>query len=265
MVKVLDFGLAKVAPPGGDDAELLTLTLTQVGMAMGTLPYMSPEQLQGYPVDHRTGLFSLGAVIYEMATGQRPFPGASSIEISSAILRDTPKCVTELRADLPRGLQRILDRCLAKDRTERYSSSGQLQEAVDRLRREFSSGARSIPASATEASIAVLPFTNMSADPENEFFADGITEEIINALTQIENLRVAARTSAFSFKNKHVDLRIVGERLNVKTVLEGSVRKAGNRVRIMAQLINAGLDQGSSPSNPTAQPLPPTRYSIFNN
>jgi eukaryotic-like serine/threonine-protein kinase len=241
-VKVLDFGLAKVSAPGGDQAELLTLTLTQAGMAMGTLPYMSPEQLQGYPVDHRTDLFSLGAVAYEMATGLRPFPGASSMEISSAILRDTPKCVTELRADLPRGLQRILDRCLAKDRGERYASSRELQEAVGKLRREVSSGARSISAPATEASIAVLPFTNMSADPENEFFADGITEEIINALAQIENLRVAARTSAFSFKNKHVDLRIVGERLSVKTVLEGSVRKAGNRVRIMAQLIN--VDDG---------------------
>jgi TolB-like protein len=201
---------------------------------------MSPEQLQGSRVDHRTDIFSLGAVVYEMATGQRPFPGASSVEISSAILRDTPRPVNELRSDLPTGLQRILDRCLAKHVTERYNSAHELHDAVARLRHEITSSTHrsNTPGSSAGPSIAVLPFTNMSADPENEFFADGITEEIINALTQIQDLRVAARTSAFSFKNKHVDLRIVGDRLNVKTVLEGSVRKAGNRVRIMAQLIN---------------------------
>ena len=120
---------------------------------------------------------------------------------------------------------------MAKELTERYASARQLRDALERLRHEMSSGSRSgtAPGSSAGASIAVLPFTNMSADPENEFFADGITEEIINSLTQIEELHVAARTSAFSFKGKHVDLRIVGERLNVKTVLEGSVRKAGNR------------------------------------
>ena len=236
--KVLDFGLAKVAESSEGENESATLTLTQAGAAMGTLPYMSPEQLQGRRLDHRTDLFSVGAVLYEMTTGQRPFLGSSSMEISSSILRDTPRPAAELRADLPNGLQKILDRCLAKELTERYASARELREALDRLRRELSSGSRACATSSGEASIAVLPFTNMSADPENEFFSDGITEEIINALTQIEDLRVAARTSAFTFKNKHVDLRSVGERLNVKTVLEGSVRKAGNRVRIMAQLIN---------------------------
>ena len=237
--KVLDFGLAKVAVPGAANSETTSLTLTQTGMAMGTLPYMSPEQLRGQPVDHRTDIFSMGSVLYEMATGQRPFVGGTSMELSSSILRDTPKTVTELRPELPSGLQRILERCLAKEPAERYSSAQELRGAVERLRHDLSAGSWnvSVPASG-EASIAVLPFTNMSADPENEFFADGITEEIINALTKIEELRVAARTSAFSFKGKHVDLRIVAERLNVKTVLEGSVRKAGNRVRIMAQLIN---------------------------
>jgi adenylate cyclase len=207
---------------------------------MGTLPYMSPEQLQGRRVDHRTDIFSLGAVLYEMATGQRPFAGGTSMELSSSILRDTPTPVTELRSELPTGLQRIVERCLAKEPTDRYVSARELREAVERLRREIASGSRggTVPATSGEASIAVLPFTNMSADPENEFFADGITEEIINALTQINELHVAARTSAFSFKGKYVDLRIVGERLNVKTVLESSVRKAGHRLRITAQLIN---------------------------
>ena len=238
--KVLDFGLAKIVSPGEESSDLATLTLTQTGMAMGTLPYMSPEQLRGARVDHRSDLFSFGAVLYEMATGRRPFPGASSMEVSTAILRDTPKPVTELRADLPNGLQKILDRCLSKELTERYASARELREAVERLKADLQSGPHSgsVATPMGEASIAVLPFTNMSADPENEFFSDGITEEIINALAQLDDLHVAARTSAFSFKNKHVDLRIVGERLNVKTVLEGSVRKAGNRVRIMAQLIN---------------------------
>lgn len=155
-------------------------------------------------------------------------------------MRDLPKPVTELRVELPTGLQRIIERCLAKEATERYSSARELREAVERLRHDVLTGSwkTSVLAATAEASVAVLPFTNLSADPENEFFADGITEEIINALTQIENLHVAARTSAFSFKGKHLDLRIVGERLNVKTVLEGSVRRAGNRIRIMAQLIN---------------------------
>lgn len=237
--KVLDFGLAKIVASGNENDEV-TLTFTQEGIAVGTLPYMSPEQLQGRRVDPRTDIFSLGTVLYEMATGQRPFTGGTSVELSSSILRDTPKPVSELRADVPMGLQRVVERCLEKEPTERYASAQELRVAVERLKREVASGSlSSIGATAgAQASIAVLPFTNMSAEPENEFFADGITEEIINALTQIEELRVAARTSAFSFKGKHVDLRIVGDRLNVKTVLEGSVRKAGNQVRIMAQLIN---------------------------
>jgi|HubBroStandDraft_6_1064221.scaffolds.fasta_scaffold50180_2 serine/threonine protein kinase/tetratricopeptide (TPR) repeat protein len=238
--KVLDFGLAKVTNPGEEGTDSATLTLTQLGTVIGSLSYMSPEQLQGRRVDHRTDIFSLGVVLYEMAVGQRPFVGGSSLEISSSILRDTPKSVTELRPELPTGLQRILERCLAKEAIERYASARELRDAVDRLCREMVSFSKTSSAAvvSADASVAVLPFTNSSADPENEFFADGITEEIINALMQVENLHVAARTSAFSFKNKYLDLRIVGERLNVKTVLEGSVRKTGNRVRIMAQLIN---------------------------
>ncbi|MGA9882893.1 MAG: protein kinase [Candidatus Acidiferrales bacterium] len=238
--KVLDFGLAKVGTSGEDKGEFATLTLTQAGVAMGTLPYMSPEQLRGQSVDHRTDVFSLGAVLYEMAAGQRPFSGGTSLELSSSILRDTPKPIAELRGDLPTGLQKIVEKCLAKEPAARYASARELRDAVEQLQRDLSSGSRGAqaPAASDQASIAILPFANMSADPENEFFADGITEEIINALTQIDELHVAARTSAFSFKGKHVDLRIIGERLNVKTVLEGSVRKAGNRVRITAQLIN---------------------------
>ena len=238
--KVLDFGLAKIAVPDTEESESRTLTVTQPGIAMGTLPYMSPEQLHGRAVDHRTDIYSLGAVLYEMATGQGPFLGSTTAELISSILRDTPKPVSGLRAELPMGLERIIERCLAKQPAERYASVRELRGALELLRRQTPSGSQSVsmPDASREASIAVLPFTNIGADPENEFFAEGITEEVINALTQIKELRVAARTSALTFKGMHVDRRIVGERFNVKTVLKGSVRKVGSRVRIMAQLIN---------------------------
>ena len=237
--KVLDFGLAKINAPDDKQDESETLILTEAGLVVGSLPYMSPEQLRGGSVDHRTDIFSLGTMLYEMATGQRPFSGGSSLELSSSILRDTPKSVIELRPELPTGLHRIVDRCLSKEPIERYVSAQELCQALDRLRRQVSSGSLSaVPEAVVGASIAVLPFISLSTDPEDEFFADGLTEEIINTLTQIEELRVAARRSAFSFKGKHVDLRIAGERLNVKTVLEGSVRRAGNRIRINAQLVN---------------------------
>jgi serine/threonine protein kinase/Tfp pilus assembly protein PilF len=236
--KLLDFGLAKVASLSEAVDESATLSLSRPDSIVGTLPYMSPEQLQGRRVDYRTDIFSMGTVLYEMATGRRPFVGRTSMEISSSILRDTPTPVTELRADLPIALHKIVRRCLAKEVCDRYISARELHKDVEDLRREIVSGTSRITSTSVEASIAVLPFTNMSPDTENEFFADGITEEIINALTRIERLRVAARRSAFSFKGKHVDLHIIGERLNVKTILEGSVRKAGNRIRIMVQLIN---------------------------
>jgi serine/threonine protein kinase/Tfp pilus assembly protein PilF len=240
-IKVLDFGVAKMAEPGQSGLQgshLSGHSLTEPGMVIGTLPYMSPEQLQGKDLDHRSDLFSLGAVLYEMATGQRPFSGDTPAEVISSILRDRPKPVTEVRDDLPASLERVLERCLSREAADRYASARDLVSAIGRLRREFSSGLHASPISSPEASVAVLPFLNLSVDPENEFFADGVTEEIINALAQIKNLHVAARTSSFSFKGKHVDLRIIGERLNVRTVLEGSVRRFGNQIRITARLAN---------------------------
>jgi len=162
--------------------------------------------------------------MYEMATGQRPFLGETPLELGSSILRDTARPVTELRPELPKGLQGILERCLSKKPAERYASAQELRSAVELLRRQVSSGSSSVIHDVgREASIAVLPFTNIGADPENEFFADGLTEEIVNALTQIEGLRVVARRSTNAFKDKNADLCVVGERLNVKTVLEGPV------------------------------------------
>jgi serine/threonine-protein kinase len=238
--KVLDFGLARIAQAGTTNEEIETVSKTQSNSAAGTLPYMSPEQLRAERLDCRTDIFSLGIVIYEMATGHRPFCGNNSAELVSSILRDRPQPITELRVDLPVGLQRIVERCMAKVAADRYPSSRDVYDAINHLQVELTSGFRgaSVIGRIPEHSIAVLPFTNLSTDPENEFFADGIAEEIINALAQISPLHVAARTSSFSFKNKHLDLRIIGERLGVRTVLEGSVRRAGNRLRIMAQLIS---------------------------
>jgi serine/threonine protein kinase len=246
-VKILDFGLAKVGGiadgidhPGSSQRATLDVSLeiqTQVGAVMGTLPYMSPEQVQGRPVGPRSDLFSLGAVLYEMAVGQPPFPGDGSTTLISSILQSSPRPVTQLRADVPFGLEKILEKCLAKDPHDRYASASELIEAIQGLRRKITFSQQASKAeSVVQDSVAVLPFTNMSIDPESEFFADGITEEIINALAQIEQLRVAARSSAFSFKGKHIDLRIIGERLNVRSVLTGSVRRVGNRLRITAQL-----------------------------
>jgi serine/threonine protein kinase/tetratricopeptide (TPR) repeat protein len=256
--KVLDFGLAKFTDRAAADTERITATLTltqptpvsdemgsgplttqtQPGAVMGTLPYMSPEQLQSRRVDHRSDIFSLGVLLYEMTTAVRPFRGETAVELLAAILHDSPKPVTELRPELPAALEKILDRCLAKEADQRYTSMMEVREGLDRLRHRIAPGLGNAATAGAGPSVAVMPFASMSADPENEFFADGVTEEIINALARIEDLHVAARTSAFSFKGKHVDLRIIGERLNAATVLEGSVRRAGDRLRITAQLVN---------------------------
>ena len=252
--KILDFGLAKLLPAGAamNLSAMPTASgsdeLTQVGTAIGTISYMSPEQVRGEELDARTDLFSFGMVLYEMTTGVRPFPGETFGVIAEAILNRTPVAPARLNSDLPPKLEEVINKALEKIKKLRYQSAADVATDLRRLRRntdlERSSGAgraralTETPTRPTHQAIAVLPFTNMSSDPENEFFADGITEEIINALVQIADLRVAARTSAFSFKENHVDLQTVGSRLNVNTVLKGSVRKSGDRLRIMADLIN---------------------------
>jgi serine/threonine-protein kinase len=257
--KMLDFGLAKLVrcEVGGRGSEQSTEefspdeALTTRGTILGTVNYMPPEHLQGKEVDARGDLFSFGVVLYEMATGCLPFRGETAGLIFNAILSRAPVPPVQLNPDLPLDLAEIIEKALEKDRNLRYQSAAEMRADLRRVQRNLDSGkssarisaqsAKTPPsglASAGQQSIAVLPFTNISSDVENEFFADGITEEILNALTQIGGLRVAARTSAFSFKGKNVDLRAVGERLNVGTVLEGSVRKSGNRIRITAQLVD---------------------------
>ena len=362
-VKVLDFGLAKVAtqaaPPSEDAAT--EAALTGEGTVMGTAPYMSPEQLQGQAVDHRTDIFSIGILLYEMATGTRPFQGDSGIALASSILKDTPSTVTETRADLPRHLGRIVHHCLEKEPRRRFQSALDVRNELDSLQEEIESGASSVvsapmaassppaapvssdqvvsappassgpvayaapptpgpPATAPPApattdtsqpsavtsgpvpaapanrtglwigltaalvvvagvawwmgrtsepaapgpgadssaatgttqnstpvagptagagpSVAVLPFTDMSPEGDQEYFTNGLTVELINKLSHVGDLRVTGRRSAFKFKGSDEDLGAIGAQLNVGAILEGSVRKSGDQVRVSAELVN---------------------------
>lgn len=257
-LKVLDFGLAKVTTAEAGPASNLDATqaatvaapISTAGQMVGTIPYMAPEQLRGEPVDPRTDLFALGVMLYELCTGRRPFTGNTMVDISSAILRDTPAPLTSLRADLPGELARIVARCLAREPRERYLNALELhndlravQRALEQAASAPPSGTAGPPAAAAALdttaapSIAVLPFVNRSRDEEDEYFADGLADELMNVLARIRGLRVAARTSAFQFKGKNEDLAVIGAKLNVATLLEGSVRKSGTRVRISVQLV----------------------------
>jgi adenylate cyclase len=345
VVKVLDFGLARLSRPdvvAGIDS-LPTMTATREGHILGTVPYMSPEQVQGKPVDHRSDIFSLGIILYEMAAGHRPFAGESAAALASAILRDAPPPPTERRADLPPLLGRVIRRCLEKDPGRRYQTALDVRNELEDVRAETAAspaapsgawaapgGAWGPPAGGTQSgalgpaparggrsgaatsgpsmsaptrggrglmialgiaglvlvllggwqvarrvlpartastaggassvgasggvsgsaatgmapaatdgptSVAILPFVNMSDDKENEYFSDGMTEEIINALVQVRNLKVPARTTVFAFKGKEMDVQEIGRRLGVDTVLEGSVRRQGEKIRVTAQLI----------------------------
>ena len=223
--KIMDFGLAR----RGEATQL-----TKTGVTLGTVPYMSPEQSRGEKVDKRTDIWSLGVVLYEMITGRLPFAGDYEQAIVYRILNEDPEPITNFHPNLPIELKQIVEKTMAKSPDWRYQ---QLEEMLADLKNFTSQLSRPQPVRKTLSSIAVLPFVNMSADAENEYFCDGLAEELLNALAKIESLRVAARTSAFSFKGKETDVREIGRKLNVSTVLEGSVRKAGDRLRITAQLI----------------------------
>ena len=230
LVKVLDFGLAKLADEAG---------LTSTGETIGTLYYMSPEQACGTNIDQRTDIWSAGAVLYEMLTGEPPFPAAGKIAILNAILNVPVPSVATRMSGLPPEVDWIIAKALEKRPLDRYQQIGEMISDLESVRGNrtptVASARISVQASAIPA-IAALPFENLSSDKENEYFSDGLTEELINALSQIQGLRVVSRTSAFEFKGKKQDVRKIGELLRVDSVLEGSVRKAGNRIRITAQL-----------------------------
>lgn len=283
-VKILDFGLAKLKG---------SRRLTEEAVTLGTVDYMSPEQAQGQPLDHRTDIWSLGVVIYEMATGKLPFSGESSIAVVHQILNQEPKSVPRLRSDIPKELDWILKKAMRKDPNERYQSVDEMlrdlkllrkgsksgvsldllaKRIVHRRRLFYLSGALAgffifllavgiylfrdfglqnkelefpIPQSGIRTSqsldryrIAVLPFINISDDPENDYFADGVTEEMISTLSKITGLRVIARTSIMKYKGAPKSITEIGRELKVHVILEGSVRKVGNKVRVTAQLVD---------------------------
>ena len=227
--KIMDFGLARLESAGD---------LTRTDVVMGTVAYMSPEQALGKKVDHRADIWSFGCLLYEMLAGRGPFQGGHEQAILQAILHGEPQPITAVRRDIPAGLERVLERCLQKNALNRYLDASAL---INDLKAIDLSEIVSIPSFAAPKaapSIAVLPFADMSPDKDQGYFAEGIAEELINALAHIQDLRVVARTSAFALKGMNLDIRDIGRKLDVKAVLEGSVRKAGNRLRVTAQLIN---------------------------
>ena len=228
---ILDFGLANLQ---GDEK------LTRAGSAVGTVAYMSPEQAYGREVDSRSDLFSCGIVLYELIAGRSPFRRENEAATLNAISTSTPEPLARYKSEVPDELQRIVAKCLAKSPNERYQTAADLLADLRVVERSLSSGVSTSPsAGATQPSVAVLPLANMSADPENEYFSDGLTEELLNILAKNPGLKVTGRTSSFAFKGQQEDLREIGQKLRVDTILQGSVRKAGNRVRITAQLVNA--------------------------
>ena len=218
--KLLDFGLARVDSANAD------VTQTQYGVVVGTAAYMSPEQAEGRSVDVRSDVFSFGAVLYEMISGSRAFGGTSALQMMNAVVRDEPPSLQTSPA-----LERIVRRCLQKVPAQRFQTMGEIRAALEQPATEPSKPIARVP------SIAVLPFANMSADKENEYFSDGLVEEIINVLANLPGLKVAGRTSSFFFRGKDVEFAEIGKKLNVDHILEGSVRKAGSRIRVTAQLI----------------------------
>jgi TolB-like protein/predicted Ser/Thr protein kinase/Tfp pilus assembly protein PilF len=245
--RILDFGLAKVRD---EMASALSPTLSQAdtvprdpdlltreGTVVGTAAYMSPEQARGLAVDARSDLFSLGVVLYELLTGRNPFRGPTPVDTLSAVLKDRPRPASDWNAEVPPALDHVLTRLLAKEPGERPPSAADLVRELEALA-HASSPSRPAPAHG-QPSIAVLPFADMSPQKDQDYFCEGLAEELIGALARIEGLKVAARTSAFQFKGRADDVRRIGQQLGVATVLEGSVRKAGNRLRITAQLVSA--------------------------
>jgi serine/threonine-protein kinase len=231
IVKIVDFGLAKFAGVS---------RVSRRDHAVGTVLYMSPEQLHGEEVDARTDIWSLGAVLYEMVSGRGPFEGEYDQAVAYAIVNEEPQPLSALRPGVPKHIEQIVEKALVKDREARYRRVEEMLEDLQKIREV--SGPRSVRLPSerrvSQASIAVLPFADLSPGQDQEYFCDGVADELISAMAKIEGLRVVSRTSTLQFRGKGQDIRSIGEQLTVGRILEGSVRKAGNRVRITVQLIN---------------------------
>jgi serine/threonine protein kinase/Flp pilus assembly protein TadD len=233
---VMDFGIAKAV-----SAAASSETLTQTGMMLGTPAYVSPEQAAGEQnLDGRSDQYSLACMIYEMISGERPFSGGTPQAVMARRFTETARPLRTIRRAVPESVEQAIARAMSTDAVSRFPSAAMFAKALGSASLTTPTDSQSLPQAvvSTAKSVAVLPFANMSADPENEYFTDGMAEEIINALTKIQSLRVASRTSAFAFKGKNEDIGDIGKKLKVSTVLEGSVRKMGNRLRITAQLVN---------------------------
>jgi serine/threonine protein kinase/tetratricopeptide (TPR) repeat protein len=243
--KLLDFGLAKTtAQPGGSDPEETRaagedVNLTSPGSAVGTVAYMSPEQARGEALTEHSDLFSLGIVIYEMASGQRPFVGSTTAMIFDSILNRQPVPLSQVRPALSLSFGELVARLMAKSLRERCQSAREVIETLQEIQREGqSSSSAKVRAGRKIPSIAVLPFANLSTDPDNQYFSDGLSEDLISALARLQGLLVASRGSSFRFRGDSADIREIGRQLNVQAILEGSVRRAGKRLRITAQLVD---------------------------
>ena len=260
LVKIMDFGLAKLKGSS---------KLTKTHSTLGTLSYMSPEQARGDEVDQRSDIFSFGAVLYEMITGRRPFKGEHEAAIIYSLVNETPEPLARYKTNVPVELQRVVDKALSKERSERYQHVDEMIADLRRIQHKISGSVtsvtkmsrvpwiiaaglvllvvvciylfypKSVPISGRSKSIAVLPFKNLSDSKEDEYFSDGLTEDIITQLSKISGIeKVIARTSVMRYKETDKSIREIGKELDVATILEGSVRRAGNQIRVVAQLID---------------------------
>jgi TolB-like protein/tetratricopeptide (TPR) repeat protein len=239
-VKVLDFGLAKeIRAVTSEDVTLTSAGFTEAGVFLGTPPYSSPEQIAGRTVDHRTDIFSLGTLLYEMTTGEKPFQGRSAAELASAILRDTPRPVREVRDELSEGLEAVIQRCLEKNAADRFQSA---RDLLTRLRGAAIAKKEDSGAVRSEEGfwVAVLPFEYRGANAEIMAFCEGLSEDIVTGLSRFSYLRVIARSSILRFAHQAVDVRAVGKEVGARYVMEGSLRQAGSTLRLAVQLVDTG-------------------------